>query len=91
MDDRRTAPETAVDDLRGQLRGTVVTADDDGYDDARRVWNGMVEKFPLAVVRVADEADVATVVATPAATVSRSRYAAGATGWPGTAPSTRAW
>jgi len=61
MDERRTAADPAAD-LRGQLRGTVIAADNDGYDDVRRVWNGMVEKFPLAVVQVADEDDVAAVV-----------------------------
>ncbi|PFG40873.1 FAD/FMN-containing dehydrogenase [Georgenia soli] len=62
MDDRSSAAGTAVGDLRRRLRGTVVTADDDGYEDARRVWNGMIDKFPVAVVRVADEDDVVTVV-----------------------------
>ena len=62
MDDRGSAAETAVSDLRRQLRGTVVTADDDGYEDARRVWNGMIDKTPLAVARVADADDVVTVV-----------------------------
>jgi FAD/FMN-containing dehydrogenase len=62
MDERRTADKTVVDDLRSRLRGTVITADDDGYDDARLVWNGMIDKFPLAVVRVADEDDVVAVV-----------------------------
>jgi FAD/FMN-containing dehydrogenase len=51
-------------DLEG-LRGEVtelVTPADGGYDEARRVWNAMVDRRPAAVVRAHSEADVATAV-----------------------------
>ena len=58
--DRRTIPET-LDDLRGAA--TVVREGDEGYDDARHVWNGMIERRPAAVVRVGSPDAVAAVVA----------------------------
>lgn len=49
--------------LRQRLRGHVVLPGDDGYEDARRVWNGMVDKRPAMVVYCATPDDVAEVVA----------------------------
>ncbi len=51
-----------VAELRAAVKGEVVAPGDGEYDVARRVWNRMVDKRPGAVVRVADEADVATAV-----------------------------
>jgi len=51
-----------VEELRAQVSGPVVAPGDAGYEDARRVWNWMVDRNPGAVVRVADDADVATAV-----------------------------
>ncbi|WP_152192917.1 FAD-binding oxidoreductase [Georgenia satyanarayanai] len=51
-----------VAELRSRVTGQVVGAGDEEYDAARRVWNGIVDKHPLAVVRVADEDDVVAVV-----------------------------
>ena len=49
--------------LTADLRGTVTTPDDPKYDSARRVWNAMFDvRRPAAVLRCADEADVATAV-----------------------------
>ncbi|MGO4385655.1 FAD-binding oxidoreductase [Specibacter sp. RAF43] len=48
--------------LKEQLRGTVVTPEDADYDDARAVYNGMIDKRPAAVVRPHNVADVRTVV-----------------------------
>ena len=51
-----------VDDLRRVLRGTVFSRDDRGYDDHRRVWNGLVDRRPAAIARCADVADVVEAV-----------------------------
>lgn len=48
--------------LRTRIRGDVVGADDDQYDESRRVWNGNIDRRPLAVARCLDEADVQAVV-----------------------------
>ena len=39
--------------LRAHLTGEVVGAGDEGYDTARSVWNGMIDKRPVAVARCA--------------------------------------
>jgi FAD/FMN-containing dehydrogenase len=50
--------DIAVTDFRGR----VLTADDHDYDDARRVWNGMIDRRPLLIVRAADVEDVSVTV-----------------------------
>ena len=48
--------------LRDAIAGTVLEPGDDGYDDARRVWNGMIDRRPIAVVRAAGVGDVAPTI-----------------------------
>src|SRR2546429_7633040 len=47
-----------VGHLREQVRGRVITAGHEGYDEARAVHNGMFDKRPLAVLRAEPVADV---------------------------------
>ena len=49
--------------LRAALGGRVLTADDDGYNEARRVWNGMIDKRPVVIVHAASGADVGPTIA----------------------------
>lgn len=51
-----------VDALKNRLRGGLVTAADAAYDDARSVWNGMIDRRPALVARCAGAADVVTCV-----------------------------
>ena len=51
-----------VDQLREQVRATVITADDPGYDEARAVHNGMFDKYPKVVIRAGQVADVIAAV-----------------------------
>ncbi|SJM35275.1 FAD/FMN-dependent dehydrogenase [Mesorhizobium delmotii] len=48
--------------LRQAIRGDLVLPDDPGYAQARRVWNGMVDKRPAAVIYCAESRDVVTAV-----------------------------
>jgi FAD/FMN-containing dehydrogenase len=53
-----------VDALRGGFSGTVLLPEQPGYDEARRVFNGMVDRRPAMIARCADAADVAAAVDT---------------------------
>lgn len=57
------SPPADVEQLCGKLRGEVVLPRDDGYDEARRVWNGMIDKRPAAIVYCAGAGEVVETVA----------------------------
>ncbi len=44
------------------LRGTLIGRDHPEYDDARKLYNGMIDKRPLLIARCADVADVIAAV-----------------------------
>ena len=44
------------------LGGTVIRRGDAGYDQARRVWNGMIDRSPAAIFRCTSTADVVAAV-----------------------------
>jgi hypothetical protein len=48
----------SFDSLRDQVRGQIITSADADYDEARAVYNGMINKRPAAVVRVSQVSDV---------------------------------
>jgi hypothetical protein len=50
--------ETTLDTLRGALRGKLVLPDDPAYDQARKVYNGMIDKKPAMIAECVDVADV---------------------------------
>ena len=50
--------EDSVKEFKSNLRGSVIEPGDKGYDDARKVYNGMIHKKPRLIVRCADVADV---------------------------------
>jgi len=51
-----------IDDLRAAMRGDVLTAGQDGYDTARRVWNGAFDRKPAVIARCTGAADVVLAV-----------------------------
>jgi FAD/FMN-containing dehydrogenase len=51
-----------VDSLARALEGKVVRPTDPGYDEARKVWNGAIDRRPGAIVRCAEVADVVAAV-----------------------------
>ncbi len=48
--------------LGQQVRGEILTAGQSGYDEARSLWNGMIDKHPGAIVRCLGVADVIATV-----------------------------
>src|SRR5438093_4006122 len=51
-----------IQDLRDRVQGQVITRDDEGYEEARTVYNAMIDRHPLAVIRCTGAQDVAAVV-----------------------------
>ena len=58
---RATTP-TALRDFRTCLHGEVILPHDQGYNSARRVWNGLIDSYPAMLIRCATRADVAQAV-----------------------------
>ena len=61
-----TTPPTlsadSIQHLKDRFHGTVVLPEDEGYDDARAVWNGMIDKRPAIIAYCAGTADVISAV-----------------------------
>src|SRR3954462_4812326 len=51
-----------ADHLRQAFGGEIILPGDTGYDEARRVWNGMIDRRPALVVRPRNVADVTAAV-----------------------------
>src|SRR5712664_1747672 len=51
-----------VQGFKTSLRGPLLHRSDTGYDDARKVWNGMIDRHPALIARCAGAADVITAV-----------------------------
>src|SRR5688572_33474736 len=52
----------ALGALADRVAGSVIRPDDEAYEEARRVYNGMIDARPAAIVRCATEDDVIAVV-----------------------------
>jgi FAD/FMN-containing dehydrogenase len=63
MNDESSILKPAVlDSLRSRLRGTSLVRGDAGYDVARRVWNGAIDRNPSCIIGCADAEDVSHAV-----------------------------
>jgi FAD/FMN-containing dehydrogenase len=49
---------TTLQQFKSGLRGEVLDPGDDGYTSARRVWNGLIDRYPALIVRCTDTSDV---------------------------------
>jgi len=48
----------AAPDLKQNFLGQLLTPNDPGYDEARKIWNGMIDKRPAIIARCTGVADV---------------------------------
>ena len=53
---------TKIDAFKGKFRGEVVSPGDEAYDDARKIWNAMIDKHPALIVRCTTTSDVVLAV-----------------------------
>ncbi|MGH2424780.1 MAG: FAD-binding oxidoreductase, partial [bacterium] len=52
----------AIDELRARVRGRLIRRGDEGYDERRKVWNGMISRNPALIVECTGTADVIAAV-----------------------------
>jgi FAD/FMN-containing dehydrogenase len=61
--ERRVALDDAeIADLARHFRGELIRPDHPSYDDARRIWNGAIDRYPALVARCTGVADVLAAV-----------------------------
>ena len=78
-----------IDELRSKTACRVLGPDDAGYDEARSLWNGDIDRRPAVIAQCNTADDVAAAIALRRErTTSRSRCAAAATTSPATACAT---
>jgi FAD/FMN-containing dehydrogenase len=58
----RTDTMSSATDLRADLHGSVITPEDEGYDEARTLFYGGMDRHPALIAKVADAEDVARVI-----------------------------
>ncbi|HUF84785.1 MAG TPA: FAD-binding protein, partial [Acidimicrobiia bacterium] len=49
-------------DLRANFRGALLQPGEEGYDEARRIWNGAIDRHPGLIARCAGSDDVVEAV-----------------------------
>jgi len=55
---KKTLEANSIAELKAKLRGGLIEPHDPDYDDARKVYNAMIDKKPRLIARCADVADV---------------------------------
>lgn len=51
---KTTVSAETVEALRAQLRGSLLVEKDASYDEARTIWNAMIDRKPGLIVRCAE-------------------------------------
>jgi hypothetical protein len=54
--------ETTIKNFKANLRGDLIQRSDERYEEARKLYNGMIDKRPLLIARCVDVADITTAV-----------------------------
>ena len=63
IDGEQTAiADSKIEKFKDQLRGELIQPGDNNYENARQLYNAMIDKRPLMIARCADVADVVTAV-----------------------------
>jgi FAD/FMN-containing dehydrogenase len=57
-----TQTTKAREELKGLIKGNVLVSDDHGYEEARQIWNAMIDRRPAAIVQCMQADDVPPVI-----------------------------
>ena len=60
--ENRQVSRSAIDQLAASLKGTLLEPGQPGYNEARTIWNAMIDRNPALIVRCGNAADVAAAV-----------------------------
>lgn len=58
----KTLPSAAVEELSSTFRGEIILPETDGYEAARKIWNGMFDRKPAMIARCVGTSDVVQAV-----------------------------
>jgi FAD/FMN-containing dehydrogenase len=61
-DQKTTLGEHVIQEFKGCLQGQLIRPGDANYDEARAVWNGMIDRHPALIARCANVEDVVAAV-----------------------------
>lgn len=59
---RKTLSESVLEEFRDGLRGELVLPQSPDYEEARKIWNGMIDRHPALIVRSLGASDVINAV-----------------------------
>ncbi len=54
----KTLPQKSIEKLKSKVKGKVILPTDPGYNEARKIWNAMIDRRPAVIVQCAYAADV---------------------------------
>ena len=60
--DVRQVHQSDIDAFAAQIRGGALGPADDAYNEARKVWNGSVDRHPVLIARCLTDSDVQAAV-----------------------------
>lgn len=52
-----------ISNLRSQIAGNLLLPEEDGYEEAKKIWNGMINKKPALILQCKSTNDVVVAIA----------------------------